>query len=50
MAKVFIDNAQSVGNTPLVQINRIAPRGVSILAKVESRNPAGRSSAVLVRQ
>lgn len=41
MAKIFIDNAQSVGNTPLVQINRIAPKGVSILAKVESRNPAG---------
>ncbi|TDQ39011.1 cysteine synthase A [Thiopseudomonas denitrificans] len=41
MAKIYIDNAQSVGNTPLVQINRLAPKGVSILAKVESRNPAG---------
>src|SRR5690554_99178 len=41
MAKIFLNNAQSIGNTPLVQINRIAPKGVSILAKIESRNPAG---------
>lgn len=41
MSNVFRNNAQSIGNTPLVQINRIAPQGVSILAKVESRNPAG---------
>lgn len=41
MSKIYADNAQSVGNTPLVRINRIAPEGVTILAKVESRNPAG---------
>ncbi len=41
MAKIFVNNAQSIGNTPLVQINRVAPKGVAILAKVESRNPAG---------
>ena len=41
MANIYRNNAQSIGNTPLVQINRIAPAGVSILAKVESRNPAG---------
>ncbi len=41
MSKVFVNNAQSIGNTPLVQINRLAPAGVSILAKIESRNPAG---------
>lgn len=41
MAKIFLNNAESVGNTPLVRINRIAPQGVTILAKVESRNPAG---------
>ena len=35
----FADNAHSIGNTPLVQINRIAPRGVTILAKIEGRNP-----------
>lgn len=41
MAKIFTDNAQSIGNTPLVKINRLGPQGVTILAKVESRNPAG---------
>jgi len=41
MSKIYANNAQSVGNTPLVRINRIAPEGVTILAKVESRNPAG---------
>lgn len=41
MSKIYANNAQSVGNTPLVRINRIAPQGVTILAKVESRNPAG---------
>ena len=38
MSRIFADNAQSIGNTPLVQINRIAPRGVTILAKIEGRN------------
>ena len=41
MSRIYVDNAQSVGNTPLVQINRLGPKGVTILAKVESRNPAG---------
>jgi cysteine synthase A len=39
MSRIFADNAHSIGNTPLVQINRIAPRGVTILAKIEGRNP-----------
>ncbi|WP_435605567.1 cysteine synthase A [Pseudomonas knackmussii] len=39
MSRIFADNAQSIGNTPLVQINSIAPRGVTILAKTEGRNP-----------
>ena len=41
MSRIYVDNAHSVGNTPLVQINRLAPKGVTILAKIESRNPAG---------
>ena len=39
MSRIFADNAHSIGNTPLVQINRVAPRGVTILAKIEGRNP-----------
>ena len=41
MGKIYLDNAQSIGNTPLVRINRMGPKGVTILAKIESRNPAG---------
>lgn len=39
MSRIFTDNAHSIGNTPLIQINKIAPRGVTILAKIEGRNP-----------
>jgi cysteine synthase A len=40
MSRIYSDNAQSIGNTPLVQINRLGPKGVTILAKIEGRNPA----------
>jgi len=41
MSHIFDDNSQSIGNTPLVKINRLA-EGVkaSIAAKIEGRNPA----------
>ena len=38
MGNVFQDNSTSIGNTPLVKINRISSG--SIYAKLESRNPA----------
>lgn len=37
---IFDDNAQAIGNTPLVRLNRLMPKGVTVLAKIESRNPA----------
>ena len=40
MSRIFADNAQTIGNTPLVMINRLGPKGVTILAKIEGRNPA----------
>ena len=40
MANIFSDNSLSIGRTPLVQLNRVAPTGTRILAKVEGRNPA----------
>ncbi|PTS84311.1 cysteine synthase A [Pseudomonas sp. HMWF032] len=40
MSRIFTDNAQAIGNTPLVRINRLGPAGVTILAKIEGRNPA----------
>jgi cysteine synthase A len=32
---------QTIGNTPLVRLNRLAPAGVNVYAKVESFNPLG---------
>ena len=40
MSRIYADNARSIGNTPLVMINRLGPKGVSIMAKIEGRNPA----------
>jgi cysteine synthase A len=41
MARIFTDNSLSIGNTPLVRINRITSGlKATILAKVEGRNPA----------
>ncbi|CAH0136284.1 Cysteine synthase A [Pseudomonas sp. Bi70] len=40
MSRIYADNAQAIGNTPLVMINRLGPKGVTILAKIEGRNPA----------
>ncbi len=41
MAHWFADNSLSIGNTPLVRLNRIADGApATILAKIEGRNPA----------
>jgi cysteine synthase len=41
MAGYFEDNSFSIGNTPMVRINRIgAGCGATILAKIEGRNPS----------
>ncbi len=41
MSKIYEDNAQSIGNTPLVRLNHITKGAkATVLAKVEGRNPA----------
>lgn len=40
MSHVFTDNSLSIGGTPLVKLNRIAPGGAEVYAKIEGRNPA----------
>ncbi|PTN33937.1 cysteine synthase A [Desulfonatronum sp. SC1] len=41
MARIYEDNSLSIGNTPLVRLQRIIPnKKVTVLAKVEGRNPA----------
>jgi cysteine synthase A len=36
----FEDNSLSIGNTPLVQIRKIAGKNGLVLGKVEGRNPS----------
>ncbi len=38
MTKVYADNSLTIGNTPLVKINRVS--GGNVYAKVEARNPS----------
>jgi len=38
MTKIFSDNSQTIGNTPLVRLNNVASGNV--FAKIESRNPS----------
>ena len=41
MSKIYADNSQSIGNTPLIKLNHIAKGAkATILAKIEARNPA----------
>jgi cysteine synthase len=41
MTRIFSDNSQSIGNTPLIRLNQVV-RGTraTVLAKIEARNPA----------
>ncbi len=41
MSKIYKDNSESIGNTPLVRLNRVAQGAkATVLAKIEGRNPA----------
>jgi len=37
---IFSDNSATIGNTPLIKLNRLTVPGVNILVKTEGRNPA----------
>jgi cysteine synthase len=41
MARIYDDITQVIGHTPLVRLNRMASRGATVLAKMESFNPCG---------
>lgn len=41
MKKRFANILETVGNTPLVRINRLAPDGVNLYVKIEAFNPLG---------
>jgi len=41
MSRIFNDNSQSIGNTPLVRLNRVTQGAhATVLGKVEGRNPS----------
>jgi len=41
MSKIFADNSQSIGRTPLIKLNRVVEGArATVLAKIEGRNPA----------
>jgi len=41
MSKIYADNSQSIGNTPLIKLNRVLDGAkATVLAKIEGRNPA----------
>ncbi len=41
MSRIFQDNPESIGNTPLVKLNRVTQGAkATVLAKIEGRNPA----------
>ncbi|HOT29446.1 MAG TPA: cysteine synthase A [Candidatus Ozemobacteraceae bacterium] len=41
MPRIYLENTQSIGNTPLVRLNRVtAGCRATVLAKIEGRNPA----------
>lgn len=41
MSRIYSDNSQSIGNTPLVRLNRLTQGAkATVLAKIEGRNPA----------
>ena len=41
MSRIYADNSQSIGNTPLVKLNRVTQGAkATVLAKVEGRNPS----------
>jgi cysteine synthase A len=41
MANYFNNILETIGNTPIVQINKLVPPGIDLFVKVESFNPMG---------
>src|SRR5450432_3000554 len=41
MARKYQNILDTVGNTPVVRINRLAPQGVNLFVKIEAFNPLG---------
>jgi cysteine synthase len=41
MARRYLSILETIGNTPVVRINRLAPAGANLFVKIEAFNPLG---------
>jgi threonine dehydratase len=41
MGRKYQSILETIGNTPVVRINRLAPQGVNLFVKIEAFNPLG---------
>src|SRR5450432_117566 len=41
MGRTYQSIVETIGNTPVVRINRLAPQGVNLFVKIEAFNPLG---------
>ena len=41
MGRKFANILETIGNTPVVRINKLAPNGVNLFVKIEAFNPLG---------
>src|SRR5215217_210946 len=41
MGRTYASIVETIGNTPVVRINRLAPQGVNLFVKIEAFNPLG---------
>ena len=41
MQRIFENVLETIGNTPVVRINKLGPSGVKLFVKIEARNPLG---------
>ena len=41
MGRTFASILETIGNTPVVRINKLAPEGVNLFVKIEAFNPLG---------
>src|SRR5450432_1894466 len=41
MGRKYLSILETIGNTPVVRINRLAPQGINLFVKVEAFNPLG---------
>ena len=47
---LYADISQTIGRTPVVRINRLAPQHVQLYVKLEAANPAGDTRGLIAAE